>query len=81
VLPDATFSTRTLFATGRADKVKASLATDARFSSSSEEYDTSKFMRDAEDKNLSHDIVTSIIITGHDYNWVLLQLNIPSLKP
>ena len=43
VLPDATASTRTFFATGRADKAKASLAADARPSSSSEEYDA-KFM-------------------------------------
>jgi hypothetical protein len=43
VLPDATVSTRTFFATGRADKAKASLAADDRLSSSSEEYDA-KFM-------------------------------------
>jgi hypothetical protein len=41
--PEATVSTRTFFATGRADKAKASLAADARLSSSSEEYDA-KFM-------------------------------------
>ena len=39
VLPDATVSTRTFFATGRDDRAKASFAADARFSSSSEEYD------------------------------------------
>lgn len=44
VLPDATFSMRTFFATGMADKAKASLAAVARLSSSSEEYDTAKFM-------------------------------------
>jgi hypothetical protein len=42
VLPDEIFSTRTFLATGRANKAKASLAADARFSSSSEEYDIAK---------------------------------------